>query len=98
MHRGKDQLFTIANSGYRSVELSPLVQHNVFPDGNSRTTVRSPSVMLQERNRIPTSTPNQLGLRITCGTKMNLIRKEGTTPLRYPTTFGTVIFQKRTNG
>ncbi|GFU25515.1 uncharacterized protein TNCV_3621151 [Trichonephila clavipes] len=84
-HMGKKYLLTIAIPGYRpyvkNVEFSSPVQHNAFPDKNSRTTVTLSSLDVTGIKLGPDLSPIQNALRIASGTQPTLIGKEDTTPL-----------------
>ncbi|GFW53990.1 uncharacterized protein TNCV_1307951 [Trichonephila clavipes] len=84
-HMVKKYLLTIAIPVYRpsieNLELSSPVQHNAFPDKNSRTTVMVSFLDVTGIKPGPDLSLNQNALRITSGTEPILIRKEDTTPL-----------------
>ncbi|GFU22506.1 uncharacterized protein TNCV_1304171 [Trichonephila clavipes] len=84
-HMGKKYLLTIAIPDYRpsieNVELSSPVQHNAFPNKNSRTSVMVSFLDVTGIKPCPDLSPNQNALRIASGTEPTLIRKEDTTPL-----------------
>ncbi|GFX62364.1 hypothetical protein TNCV_407591 [Trichonephila clavipes] len=65
-----------------NVELSPPIQHNASPDDKSRATVTVSFHNVTKTKQCPDLFPNQLALRITCGSDTTPpIRKEDTTPL-----------------
>ncbi|GFW82591.1 uncharacterized protein TNCV_3491631 [Trichonephila clavipes] len=84
IHLGKDHLLTIVVSGYKTsvenVMLSPPFQHIASPD-DSRTSLTVCSLDVTGMKPYHDVPPNQLALRIACGTEMTLIHKEDMTPL-----------------
>ncbi|GFU04115.1 uncharacterized protein TNCV_862721 [Trichonephila clavipes] len=85
MHMGKDQLFKIAISGYRTsvenVELSPPFQHNATPNDNCWTTIVGSFRNVTGMKPCSDLSPNQLAWRIACGVETTLINEEDLTPL-----------------
>ncbi|GFY28209.1 hypothetical protein TNCV_4395431 [Trichonephila clavipes] len=61
-----------------NIELSSPVQDSASPDDNSRTTVMVHFHNVTGMQPCPDLSPNQLALRIACGTEMTLIRKDVT--------------------
>ncbi|GFU74438.1 uncharacterized protein TNCV_2091631 [Trichonephila clavipes] len=82
---GKKYLLTIAIPDYRpsieNVELSSPVQHNAYPNKNSRATVMVSFLDVTGIKPCPDLSPNQNALRMASGTELTLIRKGDTTPL-----------------
>ncbi|GFV37076.1 uncharacterized protein TNCV_791631 [Trichonephila clavipes] len=82
---GKKYILTIAIPDYKpsieNVELNLPVQHNAFPDKNSRTTVMVSFLDVTGVRPCPDLSPNQNALRIASSTEPTLIRKEDTIPL-----------------
>ncbi|GFW11381.1 hypothetical protein TNCV_3809011 [Trichonephila clavipes] len=81
-YMGKEHVFTITISGYRTslgnVELIPPVPHNTSPDDNSTATVIVSFCDVTAMKQSPGLFLNQLALKIAFGTETTtLILKEG---------------------
>ncbi|GFT02614.1 uncharacterized protein TNCV_1488081 [Trichonephila clavipes] len=82
---GKDNLTTIAISDYRTfvenVELSPPVQQNDSPKDYFRTTATVSFRVVTGMKPCLDLSPNQLALKIACGTETTFILNEAKIPL-----------------
>ncbi|GFW37524.1 hypothetical protein TNCV_861311 [Trichonephila clavipes] len=68
-------------SPYLVPDCPTVLEHNASPDDSSRTTVTVSFRVVTGMRPQPDLSPNQLALRIVCGTETTLICKEDTSPM-----------------